>query len=95
MWPNPQFPADLITLSEEILNGKLYFLYSGTSASLQFVDVFMMYRSTALVENGLTKNIPLSYGSPRYFPGLLNPSETYMKNSCISFSHIATLLNFH
>ena len=23
MWPNPQFPADLVTLTEEILNGKL------------------------------------------------------------------------
>ena len=25
MWPNPQFPADLITLTEEILGGKLHF----------------------------------------------------------------------
>ena len=25
MWPNPQFPADLITFTEEILNGKLRF----------------------------------------------------------------------
>ena len=24
-----QFPADLVTFTEEILNGKLYFLYSG------------------------------------------------------------------
>ena len=28
MWPNPQFPADLVTFTEEILNGKLYFLCS-------------------------------------------------------------------
>ena len=28
MWPNPQFPIDLVTFTEEILNGKLYFLYS-------------------------------------------------------------------
>ena len=28
MWPNPQFPADLVTLTEEILNGKLHFLCS-------------------------------------------------------------------
>ena len=28
MWPNPQFPADLVTFTEEILNGKLHFLYS-------------------------------------------------------------------
>ena len=26
MWPNAQFPADLITFTEEILKGKLYFL---------------------------------------------------------------------
>ena len=25
MWPNPQFPANLVTFTEEILNGKLHF----------------------------------------------------------------------
>ena len=28
MWPNPQFPAGLITFTKEILNGKLHFLWS-------------------------------------------------------------------
>ena len=28
MWPNPPFPADLVTFTEEILNGKLHFLCS-------------------------------------------------------------------
>ena len=28
MWPNPQFPADLVTSTEEIFNGKLQFLGS-------------------------------------------------------------------
>ena len=28
MWPNPQFPADLVTFAEEIPNGKLHFLRS-------------------------------------------------------------------
>ena len=28
MWPNPQFPADLVTFAEEILNGKLRYLRS-------------------------------------------------------------------
>ena len=39
MWPNPQETMDLVTFSEEIINGKLYFLCSvferedlGTSA---------------------------------------------------------------
>ena len=25
MWPNPQFPVDLVIFTEEILNGKLHF----------------------------------------------------------------------
>ena len=28
MWPNPQFPANLVTITEVILNGKLHFLCS-------------------------------------------------------------------
>ena len=28
MWPNSQFPVDLLTFTEEILNGKLHFLCS-------------------------------------------------------------------
>ena len=28
MWPNSQFPADLVTFTEEIRNGKLHFLCS-------------------------------------------------------------------
>ena len=28
MWPNPQFPTDLLTFTEEILNGKLQFFCS-------------------------------------------------------------------
>ena len=32
MWSNPQFPVDLVTFTEDILNGKLQFLYSDSSA---------------------------------------------------------------
>ena len=28
MWSNPQFPVDLVTFNEEILNGKLQFFGS-------------------------------------------------------------------
>ena len=28
MWPNPQFPPDLITFTEQIFNAKLHFLCS-------------------------------------------------------------------
>ena len=35
MWPNPQFAADLVTFTKEILNGKLHFcaLYGQSSFS--------------------------------------------------------------
>ena len=33
MWPNLQFPADLATFTKDILNGKLYFLFSGITIS--------------------------------------------------------------
>ena len=36
MWLNPQFPADLVTFTEEILNGKLHFLCSGSTLSYQW-----------------------------------------------------------
>ena len=34
MRPYPQFPADLVTFTEEILNGKLHFLYRESSVCL-------------------------------------------------------------
>ena len=37
MWPNPQFPADLVTFTEEILNGKLHFLWSALFCLLFFL----------------------------------------------------------
>ena len=44
MWPNPQFPADLITFTEEVLNGKLHFL---CSVSLWcFVKIMITKRSS-------------------------------------------------
>ena len=33
MWPNPQFPPDLVTFTEEILNGKLSLLCSDKRAA--------------------------------------------------------------
>ena len=34
MWPNPQFPADMVTFTEEILDGKLHFLCYETKKNL-------------------------------------------------------------
>ena len=37
MCPNPQFPPDLVTFTEEILNGKLHFLSSDDSEASDFM----------------------------------------------------------
>ena len=39
MWPNPQFPADLVTFIEEILNRKLHFLCSGTFHNISVTEI--------------------------------------------------------
>ena len=44
MWPNPQFPADLVKLTEEILNENLHFLCSGKWNFLKKILVF--YKGT-------------------------------------------------
>ena len=41
MWPNPQFPPDLVTFTVEILNRKLHFLRSDLSIYRQVIDLFM------------------------------------------------------
>ena len=38
MWPNLQFPADLVTFTEEVFNGKVHFLYSDESLLSNRID---------------------------------------------------------
>ena len=40
MWPNPQFPADLVTFTEEILNEKLHFLWRGNRLNTNQINKF-------------------------------------------------------
>ena len=42
MWPNPQFPADLVTFTQEILNRKIHFLYSGSNLVNQSLPNFCL-----------------------------------------------------
>ena len=50
MWPNPQETADLITFTEEILNGKLNFL---CSLNWKTNDIFHSDCSQIFCENSL------------------------------------------
>ena len=57
MWPNLQLPADLVTLTEEILNGKIHFLRS----ELQYQDVIWRhYVHWLLVEYSLRSFLGIS-----------------------------------
>ena len=40
MWPNPQFPEDLVALTEEILNGKVHFSSSESPDYVHFWVIF-------------------------------------------------------
>ena len=42
MWPNPQFPADLVTFTEKILNGKLHFLCSEMHNGSYKIDIYKL-----------------------------------------------------
>ena len=41
IWPNPQFSADLVTFTEEILNEKLHFLYSDSFSFITKLFIFL------------------------------------------------------
>ena len=70
MWPNPQETADLVTFTEEILNGKLHFLCSVVSGfeplatiakllilGVKIVRTFLANNYLLKVYNGNTKTI--------------------------------------
>ena len=40
MWPNPQETADILTFTEEILNGKLQFLHSDGSEEMKKINAW-------------------------------------------------------
>ena len=54
MWPNPQEPGDLVTFTEEILNGKLHFLcsvwFEGVCHSLQTARQLCYFSNTLLIQ---------------------------------------------
>ena len=50
MWPNPQFPADLVTFTEEIFNGELHFLCSDNRSTL----IEMKRRSSRAVRQDIS-----------------------------------------
>ena len=59
MWPNPQFPTDLVTFTEEFLNGKCHFC---AVASWLFISSLIMFSFTVyLVFSLVFKYLLLSH----------------------------------
>ena len=54
MWPNPQFPAALITFTEEVLHGKLNFLHQCQQRSRD-------YRLSTFDKEIPNENVSLSF----------------------------------
>ena len=61
MWPNPQESADLVTFTEEILNGKVHFLCSEIYLQLIQPETFdfLTLRSNSKVNQTLMKKLLL------------------------------------
>ena len=82
MWPNLQFPADLVTFTEEILYGKLYFL-----CSIYYRGVFRtlpnIYSKASLQKLLTTKNCYLQSDLPvayMLYSGHLKIVDTFSWN---------------
>ena len=62
MWPNPQFPVDLITFTKEILNGKHNYSCSGSNKNMasnpnEIKDTESLRNFELKIKNFLTENI--------------------------------------
>ena len=42
MWPNPQFSADLVALTEEILNGKSFIFWAVKTVALALREPYYL-----------------------------------------------------
>ena len=60
MRPNPQFPADLVTFTEEILNGKFHFLCSKGLHKFSSLFIMKSLLNGKLVLEGVFTS-PVSY----------------------------------
>ena len=64
MGPNPQFPADLVTTTEEVLNRNLHFLCSELCVMALKVDAKLKGKLTRGLKNDI-RNLVNFYASSR------------------------------
>ena len=86
MWPNPQFSADFVTFTEEILNGKLHFLCSVMIKAL-YIQVL---KSFPIIVNSTNfrSNRPEVFSKK----GVLKNFAKSQENTCARVSFLIKLL---
>ena len=85
MWPNPQFSTDLVTFTEEIINGKLHFLFSAKN----YQNILFLSRSNHMkifVKNGVLKTFTETHiCSAVLFLSNRTPLWVFSSESCKKF----------
>ena len=70
MLQNPQFPADLVTFIEEILNGKLHILWNKfLKWNLEINIIYTLLKKMSLLENFIFCAVILTWNAPKSFNG--------------------------
>ena len=79
MWPNPQFPADLVTFTRETLNGKPYFLCSATDFAKQmYGSSFKMHLRYNNGDLKILLHIPIHIQKISEKISILNPTNSWV-----------------
>ena len=86
MWPNPQFSADFVTFTEEILNGKLHFLCSVMIKAL-YIQVLKSF-PIILNSTNFRSNRPEVFSKK----GVLKNFAKSQENTCARVSFLIKLL---
>ena len=101
MWPNSQFPMDLVTFTDEILNGKLHFLCcawngSFSNQSENFYNILISYLGliswntlSQLKYNSVEKQMNIQKA---LFFSFLKKTKPIKQKKVINISHLIMLL---
>ena len=57
MWPNLQFPADLVTFTEEIINAKLHFLCSEQASKHVLKNIELIAIEISIVKPSIMSGV--------------------------------------
>ena len=79
MWLNPQGTVDLVTFTEEILNGKLHFLYSAIHSYSSFKSKFSIKDFFIFCALSLVRLFP--FQRPELDLGPANQTKSNQSNS--------------